>query len=235
MGSYPIFPAGIFRSWPVKRTPHFATRLQRGIAGRELRIADQPMPIWEWEVVHEILRDGWDIRGEPGPGTGYNDLRTLMGFVTQLLGSYSPFVFYDNSDGVVVDQLMGTGDGTTVNFPFLRQLTSGGLNEYLNGVSLFNDSALNTALGFTVPIPLIYWSGVLKTYGVDYTFYNTFQDFDPQWGSGVTFTTPPSALTPVTGTYYYLWICRLSEDSAEFENFSWQRWTQTGLKFRSLL
>lgn len=233
--AFPIFPVLRGRAWSIKRTPHFATRVQRGVSGRELRVADHGSPIWEWEVAHEILLDSHDIRAGAGVGTGFDDLRALMALFTITQGSYAPFVYYDPSDSFVAAAPMGFGNGVAVNFAFLRQLTAGSLYEVMNGVSSFSDSTLNATLGFTVPVPLVYVNGVLKTYSTDYTFYNAIQNADSQWSSGVTFVTPPANGLAVTGTFTYLFICRFSDDNVEFENFSYQRWSQAGIKFRSLL
>ena len=67
----PVFPVLPGQSWPVTKTPHFATRTQRGVSGRELRLADQPYPIWEFTLSFDVLRDDNDSRGT-GNSAGFN-------------------------------------------------------------------------------------------------------------------------------------------------------------------
>ena len=64
----------------MSKAPRFATRTQKAISGRELRIIDQVNPIWTWTLTYEILRDKHDTRGPAGLGAGYDELRTLAGF-----------------------------------------------------------------------------------------------------------------------------------------------------------
>jgi hypothetical protein len=40
-----IFPTLPGLGWSVSKAPRFATRIQRAISGRELRVLDQPNPI----------------------------------------------------------------------------------------------------------------------------------------------------------------------------------------------
>ena len=100
---------------------------------------------------------------------------------------------------------------------------------------IFSNSVLNTALGFTVPVPKIYVNAVEQSYSEDYFFYSDFQDYDIKYGEGVLFNSPPGAGLAITATFTYLFLCRFSDDSIEFENFMYQLWSQKGLKFRSLV
>ena len=99
-----IFPALPGLGWSVSKTPRFATRVQRAVSGRELRVLDQPNPVWSWTLTYSMLRDKNDTRGARGPGAGYDELRTLMGFFLQQQGAFQPFL-YD------VDRRPGDGAG----------------------------------------------------------------------------------------------------------------------------
>ena len=60
-----IFPALPGLAWSVTKAPRFQTRIQRAVSGRELRVLDQPWPVWTWTLTYALLRDKWDARGEP--------------------------------------------------------------------------------------------------------------------------------------------------------------------------
>src|SRR5204863_9094147 len=94
----------------VTKVPRFATSTQRAVSGRELRILDQPFPIWTWTLSYSVLRDKWDARGPGGPGAGYDELRTIAGFFLQQQGAFRPFLFDDPTAGTVTGQAIGTGN-----------------------------------------------------------------------------------------------------------------------------
>ena len=83
-----IFPTLPGLAWSVTKAPRFATRIQRAVNGRELRILDQPYPVWTWTLNYSLLRDKWDTRGPAGLGAGYDELRTLAGFFLQRQGAF---------------------------------------------------------------------------------------------------------------------------------------------------
>src|SRR5438876_9680487 len=96
-----IFPNLPGLGWSVTKAPRFATRVQRAVSGRELRVLDQPYPIWTWTLTYPVLRDKSDTRGPAGPaglGAGYDELRTIAGFFLQQQGSFQPFLFDDPTD-----------------------------------------------------------------------------------------------------------------------------------------
>jgi hypothetical protein len=55
-----IFPTLPGLGWSVSKTPRFATRIQRAVSGRELRVVEQPNPIWTWTLTYTLLRDAHD-------------------------------------------------------------------------------------------------------------------------------------------------------------------------------
>src|SRR5580658_3854223 len=117
-----IFPTLPGLGWSVSKAPRFATRIQRAVSGRELRALDQPNPIWSWTLTYSMLRDKNDTRGASGPGVGYDELRTLMGFFLQQQGAFTPFLYDDPTDGQVLAQTIGTGDGSTMVFQLVRSM-----------------------------------------------------------------------------------------------------------------
>lgn len=204
-----IFPMLPGLGWSVTKAPRFATRVQRAVSGRELRVLDQPYPIWTWTLTYTLLRDKWDSRGEGGLGAGYDELRTLAGFFLQQQGTFAPFLFDDPSDDAVTGQALGTGDASTAAFQLVRAMA-----------------------GFAEPITApkavtaIYLDGVLQS--------PSAYSVDPTTGV-VTFVTPPPVGQAVTADFSYWFRVRFADDTAEFENFMYQLWQLKQIKLQSVL
>jgi uncharacterized protein (TIGR02217 family) len=204
-----IFPSLPGLAWSVTKAPRFATRIQRAVSGRELRILDQPYPIWTWTLAYSLLRDKWDARGSGGLGAGYDELRTIAGFFLQQQGAFQPFLFDDPTDGTVTGQAIGTGNSSTSVFQLVRSM--GGCAEPM--------AAPNT-------VSAVYFNGVLQSpagYAVD---INT---------GLVTFTAPPPAGQSITADFTYRFRVRFADDTAEFENFMYQLWQLKQIKLQSAL
>jgi uncharacterized protein (TIGR02217 family) len=124
MDDFPILPG---LTWSVTKSPKFATRIQTSISGREVRVVDQPYPIWTWTLVYNFLRDKNDLSRGAALGVGYDELRTLAGFFLRQQGSFQVFLYNDSGDNNVVNQYIGTGDGTSTQYQLVR--TFGGFTE----------------------------------------------------------------------------------------------------------
>jgi uncharacterized protein (TIGR02217 family) len=202
-----VFPTLPGLGWSVIKKPSFATRTQKSVSGRELRLADQLWPIWEWTLTYEILRDRFDIRGGVGLGDGFDELRTLAGFFLARRGSYEPFLFKDPTDYVVLGQYLGTGDGVLAAYQLYRSF-----GEFTEPV---------TAPGLVT----IYDNGAAMTSGYTVNFTNGI----------VTFATPPASGHLLTVDIAYYFRVRFSDDAVEYENFVYQLWAAKEVKFRSVL
>ena len=204
-----IFPNLPGLGWSVTKAPRFATRIQRAVSGRELRILDQPYPIWTWTLSYSVLRDKWDARAPSGPGAGYDELRTLAGFFLQQQGALLPFLFDDPTDDAVTVQPIGTGNASTGTFQLVR-----------------------TMMGFAEPITApntvaaIYLNGILQS--------PSGYSVDAKTGL-VTFVAPPPAGQIVTADFTYRFRVRFAEDTAEFDNFMYQLWQLKQIRLQSVL
>jgi uncharacterized protein (TIGR02217 family) len=203
-----IFPVLPGLGWSVTKAPRFATRVQRAVSGRELRVLDQPYPIWTWTLTYSVLRDEWDTRGSGGLGATYNELRTLMGFFLAQQGALTSFLFDDPTDDSISGQVIGTGDGSTTAFQLVR--TMGGFAEPIVTPNIVSG---------------IYLNGVLQSpssYSVNAT-------------TGiVTFTAAPPAGQVLAATFTYYFQARFADDTAEFENFMYQLWQLKTVKLQSV-
>jgi uncharacterized protein (TIGR02217 family) len=204
-----IFPALPGLGWSVTKAARFATRIQRAANGRELRVIDQPNPIWTWTLTFPLLRDCWDARGPGAAGSGYDELRLLVGFFLQQQGAFQSFLFDDPSDDAVTGQLIGTGNASTAVFQLGR--TMGGFAEPITA-----PNAVQT----------VYFNGIIQdpaTYAVDAA-------------SGlVTFANPPPAGQAIAADFTYYFRVRFADDTAEFENFMYRLWQAKQVKLQSVL
>jgi uncharacterized protein (TIGR02217 family) len=204
-----IFPALPGLGWSVTKTPRFAGRIQQAVSGREVRVLDQPYPIWTWTLTYSLLRDKWDTRGTGGLGSGFDELRTIAGFFLARQGTFQPFLFDDPTDNTVAAQLIGTGNSTTTAFQLARSM--GGFAEPM--------TAPNS-------VAAIHFNGVHQ----DPASYTV----DAETGQ-VTFTAAPPAGQIITADFTYRFRVRFADDSAEFENFMYQLWQLRQIKLQSVL
>jgi uncharacterized protein (TIGR02217 family) len=210
-----IFPVLPGLGWSVSKAPRFATRIQRAVSGRELRVLDQPNPIWTWTLTYSLLRDAHDTRGVAGPGVGYDELRTLMGFFLQQQGSFAAFLYDDPADDRAAGQALGTGDGSAAAFQLVRSMGVG----LLGGGFAEPITAPNT-------VSAIYFDGVVQSpagYSVD-----------PDTGL-VSFASPPPSGQVVAADFTYYFRVRFGDDSADFENFLYQLWALKQVRFQSAI
>jgi uncharacterized protein (TIGR02217 family) len=209
-----IFPTLPGLGWSVSKAPRFATRIQRAVSGRELRVVDQPNPTWIWTLTYAVLRDEHDTRATSGPGVGYDELRTLMGFFLQQQGALQPFLFNDPTDDTVSAQPIGTGDGSTTVFQLVRSM----------GVGLPSGGFAEPIIAPNV-VSAIYFDGIVQS-AAEYSV-------DPATGL-VTFTAPPPAGQIITADFTYYFRVRFADDTADFENFLYQLWALKQLKLQSI-
>jgi len=204
-----VFPSLPGLGWSVMKAPRFASRIQKAVSGRELRIVDQPLPIWLFTLTFPILRDKHDTRGPAGWGGLYDELRTLAGFFLQMQGQFATFLFDDPTDDSVLGQSIGTGDAGTTVFQLVR--TFGGFVEPVTAPNA---------------VTAIYFNGIIQS--------AASWSVDPATGI-VTFTAPPPAGRAITADLSYYFRCRFAEDSNEFDNFNYQKWSLKQLKFQSVI
>ncbi|MGH9541391.1 MAG: DUF2460 domain-containing protein [Terriglobales bacterium] len=177
--AYPVFTlpspaAGGSYTWPIKRTPKFATIRQTPASLRgQLALSLSPYPIWEWSISLGYLKGNISDSSHA--------LNQFVGFYLLALGSSGLFLFADPFDSSASSAVFGTGDGATTAFPLRRQLGASGLAGWdliqnLNGT------------------PSIYVAGTLTTpTSISSTGVVTFSSA-PVSGAALTWT----------GSFYYL-------------------------------
>jgi len=187
-----IFPTFRGLTWNVIKQPTFNTLIQTAASGREVRVTKRVNPIWEFEFTYSILDDTFT------DGSGYSELRDLVGFFLQRQGAFDSFLYTDPTDHSVTDQSLGTGDGSTKTFQMVRNF--GGFLETIENVNAITNVKVN---------------GVAKTNPTDYTISST---------GLITFVTAPAAAATITSTFSYYFRLRFKEDLQEFNEFLNNLW-----------
>jgi uncharacterized protein (TIGR02217 family) len=197
-----VFPVLAGLTWDVIKTPEFATSVQRGVSGREIRVQQRIYPLWTFQVQFELLRDDPTAQS---PASPFNELKQLLGHFLIRAGQWDSFLYTDPSDSLVTDQAIGTGDGSNKNFQLVRAY--GGFIEPVNNATIVTNVKDN---------------GTIKTPGTDYNVSAT---------GLVTFTSAPVAGHAITwtGTYYYR--VRITTDTEDFKEFYSNLWENRSFSF----
>lgn len=104
---FPVLPGLAFDN---KRTPVWSTTTHAAQSGKELRAAAWSYPLYEYELVYEVLRSAPALA----------EFQTLLGFFNARQGSFDSFLYSDPSDNSATGQTIGIGDGATTAFQLLR-------------------------------------------------------------------------------------------------------------------
>lgn len=200
--SIPTFPSLIGIEYPVSRSPMWDTLVQKPISGKETRLQLWTAPRYQWSLSFSYL-------GASGANT---DWQTLSGFFNSVAGAALPFHWTDPYDNAVTTQSLGTGDGTTTQFNFIRAL--GGFIEPVQDVTQSSVTVYNNGTSTSA-----------------FTYLT-----DPNWGLtyGIQFNTAPASGHTITATFTYNWPCRFDKDNADFDNFLFNFWSLKKLTFTSM-
>lgn len=206
----PTFPTLPGLSFPVKRTPGYATIEHKAVAGNSTTQSPQPFSIDAYELPFEFLRADNVLL----------EWQTLMSFYKSRRGKSLPFHFNDPDDNHVAGQTIGIGDGVTTDFAFVRTMVS--------AVDLIQDAV---AAGLVV-----YVNAVVKATPADYTLLTTTQYAT---NYGVRFAVAPAAAAVITADFSYNWLCRFDQDAQEFSKFQYYQgsglWEAKSIKFSTVL
>lgn len=195
------FPALAGQGWSVHKRPTFSTRVAAHVSGREVRSPLFAFTLYEFELTYDGLASNAAY-----PGLGANSLQSLMGLYLQCEGQYGTFLYTDPSDCAATGQQIGTGDGTTTSFTFLRAL--GGFVEPVSWVAA---------------VANVYVNGTAEASGWTLSQPNT-----------LSFTTAPANGAAIGADFSYAFECRFLDDQEDFENFMSGLWQVQSLKFRSM-
>jgi uncharacterized protein (TIGR02217 family) len=198
----PSFPTLLGQGWSVHKRPIFSTRVASHVSGREVRDALYANTLYEYELVFNALTSSSTQFATLGAGS----LQQLMGFFLSMQGQFGTFLYDDPSDCAVTGQALGSGDGATTAFTFVRPL--GGFTE---------------PVGWVTGMPAIYLNGVAQTSGFAITPPNS-----------LIFASAPASGVAISADFAYAFQCRFLDDTLDFENFMENVWGVKSVKFRSV-
>lgn len=210
--AYPLMPA--LHGYSINKRPTFATTVRTLRSGREVTKDQQILPLWEFELRYEILGDETQNQTPVAYFSGRDELQQILGLFAACGGEYGFFYFDDTSDNSRTEQPLGVGNGTQTTFRLLRSISFGDI-EYTEPVGAINIDESITVFLNDVGISPLDWSISTDL------MYLVFDD-----------PVPSNFSIKISYSYYYL--CRFIVNEAEFEEFLYNRWSQSGLRFRSL-
>lgn len=215
-GPIPVFPV-LPQGFPVKLKSKFGTIVGTTKSLREMRAPKNTLPIWEFEIVFEELRDQTQNQTPYAPFAGFTQYMQLVQLWLNMYGQANNFAFDAPWDNSRASQQIGVGDGTTTIFPIY---STWGIapNSILQPIGVINTITEVRVSGVLIP-SAHYFANRNKLY---------FQD-----SLGNTY--PPGAGFPITMTMTYYYLCKFVEDEQDFEEFGKNRWRVPSLKFESVI
>ena len=206
MTTPPSLPTLPGLGWSRHKKPGFNTRIASHVSGREVRLALQVNPLYEFEAVFEGLSSA-PAPAEALAGLGASSLQSLMGFFLKMQGQFGTFLYGDPDDNTVSGGAIATGDGATQSFIIPRVL--GGFSEPCSWV---------TSVGN------VYLNGVAQAPA---TWVFTAPN-------SIGFSTAPGTGVAITADFSFAFQCRFIDDQMDFDEFMAALWKLDSLKFRSI-
>jgi len=194
-----MFPDLRGLTWGYKLTPTFSTGVQQSTSGREVRASFWNIPLWKISLKYSYLH-----QDPTWLGGGDTEFEQLIGFFLARQGSFDSFLIDLGQltrkplESNVQGQVLGTGDGGTVNFQLVRKI--GPYQE------IIQNPAGQQAQVYVGGSPLVQ--------GTDYTIQNGL----------VTFAVAPALNAVISADFIWLWRVRFVQDSMDFNNFMYLLW-----------
>lgn len=192
-----IFPSLRGIAWPVAWQPLWNSQVQEAISGKQYVVQFWTFPRRKISVPINVLHSD-----------SYLDWQAMEAFFNQVQGRTLPFLWNQPTDNSIANQPIGTGDGTTTAFAFVRAL--GGFVEPTQGIQSITQ---------------------VKVAGTPTSAYTLLTD--PNFGLtyGITFTSPPASGAAIVASFTYYWPCRFDKDTAELEQFQLNYWRLKKIEF----
>ncbi|MGC8518463.1 MAG: DUF2460 domain-containing protein [Steroidobacteraceae bacterium] len=199
-----IFPVLAGIGWPVTVAPIWNAQIQKTVTGRVVAATYQQYPLYKFTVQFNVLLA--------------DDFNTLLAFFNQQQGNVVPFWFWAGpGQDTVSGQAIGTGDGSTTTFNFLRSY--GGFSEpvgaingtpsvYLNGYSI-NSGALTAPNVAPTLSQVNGGTSAATTYYVKTTYANpggdgeTTVSIEASLAVSADYLLNVASPPPQSGAYYY--------------------------------
>lgn len=208
-GPIALFPA-LPQGYPIKVTLSMDTVIGTTKSLREMRVAQQSYPVWDFELLFEELKDCTQNQTAKNDATlAELNYQQLVELWLSSYGTTNLFAFdcpWDNSRN---QQPIGFGDGVTTDFLLVTTWGQG-------------TASATRPIGVINAVEAVYVSGTLLP-SSDYTVSRNM----------IGFVSPPAAGSAIAVTFSYYYLCRFLEDEQDFEEFAFRRWAVNSLKFRA--
>jgi hypothetical protein len=135
------------------------------------------------------------------------ELQAIAGFYAQRQGQGGAFWLSPPGLSTVSGQALGVGDGVTTRFALTRSF-----------------AGYSEPVAATSGVTAVYLNGVLQATG-----WSVSSGFYP----AISFATAPGAGVAVSADFSLAWLCRFSDDVAEFENFMTLLWRWGSVKLQT--
>lgn len=111
-----VFPTLAGLGWDFVEIPEFSTTIQKSITLDETRVSFTPYPIYNYEIVFDILRTQ----------ATFQEYQTLKNFFLNRGGNFDSFLIDNPDDDAATLQVIGTTDGgVTTAFQLIRVFSGG--------------------------------------------------------------------------------------------------------------
>jgi uncharacterized protein (TIGR02217 family) len=210
-----IFPQLRGLGWPVNRRPVFSTIVSKSASGQEVRIANYPFALEEFDLPINHLH------GNSTLAPNLADFQQLYGFYCARLGPWESFLYFDPADNntitnatyegltpVTAQNVIATGDGVTLAFQLTRNL-GGDIRP------IYDINGPNGVIGTGVQAPTLV-SPYINVYlaGVQY-----FGAIALSTEGVLTFGSAPGAGVVIASDFSYFKRVCFSDDNIQIENF----------------
>lgn len=187
----PVFPTFPGLTWDIERAAEWKTLRSRSDTGQFRTVQRQSYPNRQWRLTVASLRDNDTVAANVAPTGRDAELRTLRAFIDSRGGGALPFWFTDPIDDAVTAQQIGTGNGSSTQFPVVRTLQAG-------------------TVAFVEPVGALNVVTSVLVAGVERVGTTTLNSPYDGW---ITISPTPAngAAIVVTGTYY--WRVRFDDDN----------------------
>ncbi len=192
-----VYPALPGLKWSMFLQPEWSNTGKSTVSGRDFYVAHWSSARYTRRLQYEVLRAGAEA-----------EFQNLIGFFNKHRGDFDTWLFDDPDDNTVVDQQVGTGNGTTTQFQLLR--ARGGFAD-----PVYEPHSSGPGL------PVIKVNSVVQSSG--YTI----------GANGVlTFSSAPAS-GPITWSGQFYWRCRFTKSMLEFEQFLQDLWSLRQVEFKT--
>lgn len=210
IGAIPVFPS-LPIGFPIKISPTFFTVSATMKSLRELRYAQQPVPLWDIELMFPELLEQTQNQTVYTPFAGKTQFMQLVQTFLAMYGRTGVFALDCPWDNSRQNQTIAVGNGVTPTFTIGR--TWG-----------FGAQATAQPIGMINTITSARVNGVLIP-SVNYRVDDR---------NKLTFAVAPDVGAPIVLSFTFYYLCQFVADEQDFEEFSKNRWTVPSLKLRAV-